>query len=189
MWQVSGARLRVGQRERVQADADAAIQAMVIAIANAYRPVAQSDGLFVGMDEQADGHDADSLRLLTVSHKVVRPGDPESDVHEVEFRLAESPDGSGLSLTQRTDPTRNVPDDEGGVVDRIAGGLVSLDFEYFDGITWQTRWPESMGRLPAAVRITASFADTDRPVDVTTITRLVSLPHCPDVKPGEGGRG
>ena len=187
MWQVSGARKRIDRHERVQADADAAIQVIVTAIANAYRPGSNDPGLFIGEDEQIDGFSADSLRLLTISHRIVRAGEPESDMHTVEFKLADSPDGSGLTLTKRTDPTRNLPDDEGGVIDRIASGLVSLDFEYFDGAMWQMRWPESMGKLPDAVRVTVVLVDTDRPTDITSYSRMVALPLMPSAN--QGGRG
>ncbi len=187
MWQVSGARNRVDRHERVQADADAAVRSITTAIANAYRPGADDFGVFIGVDEQVRGLDADSLRLMSVSRRVVRPGEPEHDVHSVEFRLADSPDGTGLALTKRTDPTRNIPDDEGGVVDRIASGLVSLNFEYFDGAVWQTRWPESMGALPAAVKVTVALVDTEQPGDITAYTRMIALPLLPDNRFGGGG--
>ena len=187
MWQVSGARARVDDRELIQADADAAIHAIVTVIANAYRPSENDTVLFIGEDEQIGGFDADSLRLLTVSHKMIRPGQPESDVHEVEFMLVDSAAGSGMALTKRTDPTWNVPDDKGGVVDRVANGLVSLNFEYFDGVLWRTRWPESMRRLPAAVRVTIALADKDRPGVFFSYTRMVALPLLPNNRTGEGG--
>ena len=186
LWQVSGARQRFDRYERARSEADAAMRAITTAITNAYRAGNEDAGLFVGTDGQANGYDADTLRLLTVSHKAVRPGEPESDVHTVEFRLMEAPDGYGLSLTKRTDPTRNVPDDGGGVVDHIASGLLSLGFEYFDGITWHTRWPESMGRLPAAVRINMILIDQSRPDRTVSRTRVVAIPRVPDTRGGGG---
>lgn len=185
MWQVSGARQRIDRRAETHAQADAAVRAITNAIANAYRPGENESTIFEGLDETSNGLPADRLRLLTVSRRVIRPGEPESDVHEVEFALASMPDEPIPVLTKRTDPTRNAPEDGGGVVDRIAPGVISLDFEYFDGLSWQTQWPLSFGRLPSAVRISLTVAPRDKPNDLRTHTRLVGLPWV--AQPGRGG--
>lgn len=179
MWQASGSRQRVDRRERLNADADAAVRAITTAIANFYRTAGNDRAVFIGEDEQIAGFDADTLRLHCISHQTIRPGEPESDVRLVEFMLTDTPDGSSTALARRTDPTRNEPDDEGGVVDLIASNIISLNFEYFDGILWQTYWPESMGQTPSAVRITVAFADPERPSNITGYTRTVSLPWMP----------
>ena len=180
MWQVSGARERVDRRDRLNADADAAIRAIGTCIANTYRTPGNEQIVFVGEDEQVSGFDTDTLRLQCVSHKAVRPGQPESDVRLVEFMLTDSPDKSSTVLARRTDPTHNVPDDQGGVVDIIASNIVSLNFEYFDGMLWQVDWSESLGRAPSAVRVTVAMADPQRPKAIIASTRTIALPWMPD---------
>ncbi len=188
MWQVSGSRQRMDQSMRLNADADASIRAITTSLANIYRSAGNDRAIFIGEDDQASGFDTDRLRLHCVSHIPIRPGEPESDVRLVEFMLTDTPDGSSTALSRRTDPTRNEPDDEGGVIDLIASNVISLNFEYFDGLTWQTYWPESMGQPPTAVRVTVALADPDRPYDITGLTRTVSLPWMPGNNKSTGGQ-
>ena len=179
MWQVSGARQRVDRREQLNADAYAAMREITTSIANTSRPRGNEQVVFVGEDDQVSGFDADILRLQCVSHKAVRPNEPESDVRLVEFTLTDAPDGNSTILARRTDPTRNEPDDKGGVVDMIADHMISLNFEYFNGLTWQSDWPQSSGRPPSAVRVTVALADPERPSEIAGGTRTVSLPWMP----------
>ncbi len=188
IWQVTGARQRVDQRAEVQAEADAALRAVTNALRNTYRPGSEEQAVFEGFDETLNGRAGDRLRLLSVSRKAIRQGEPESDVYEVEFALASFPDEPLPVLTRRTDPTRDDPADGGGVVDRIASGVVSFDTAYFDGLSWQDEWPESMGRLPVAVRVTAALAPLDQPGKTVAFTRLIYLPHVSDPGPQRGGQ-
>lgn len=176
MWQVSGARNRVDQRDQLNAELDAAIRTITTSIANTARSSGNTQIVFVGEDDEVARHPSDRLRLTSVSHKTVRPGEPESDLRLVEFLLTDAPDQSTTVLARRTDPTHNVPDDNGGVVDVIASGVISLNFEYFDGITWQDEWPEANGTAPSAVRVAIALADPERPTRIVGTTRLVALP-------------
>lgn len=154
MLQLSEARGRADRVSSYTAEANYALHAMGMAIRNCYRPQdEQVSVLFEGLDETLDGRPADRLRLQVVSHAVVRNGEPESDVREIEFSVDSVVRGEAPMLMRRIDPTLNELPDGGGVVDRVAKGVVSLDIEYFNGVTWEPEWPVILGAVPEAVRI------------------------------------
>ncbi len=155
--QVSQSRQRLDQLSEHHGVADAALRALVTPLQSLYRAASRDDLVFVGIDNETDGRPADSLTFLTASNRVIRPGHPESDVHEIEFSL-ESPGGDDRPmLMRRTDPTRNALPDGGGVLEVVARDVVSLDFEYFEAGQWLTDWPEYYGRLPQAMRVSVGI--------------------------------
>lgn len=178
--QVSGARHRMELRAEHDAQADAAIHAITTAIQNAFRNPGDEPPLFEGIRETYDGKPADRLRLFTIGNGSVRPGQPESGIHEVEFALEHAADRPFADLVRRTDPTRNTPPDAGGVVDRVASNITALEFLYFDGEVWTPEWPAQLGRLPIAVRVKLGVSlAPDRNV-ARPYSRLIHLPLLPE---------
>ena len=190
--QVSGARHRMELRAEHDAQADAAIHAITTALQNAFRNPGDEPPLFEGSRETFDGKPADRLRLFTIANGVVRPGQPESGIVEVEFALRQTAERPFADLVRRTDPTRNTPPDTGGVIDRVASNITALEFQYFDGEVWLTEWPVVLRRLPVAVRVKIGVSlDPDRGVS-RPYSRLIHLPMLPEFQgdtPGAGAEG
>ena len=186
--QANAARQRAEADSLLGAEADAAMNAIETALRNAVRRQGRRDAgfIFEGVDETLDDRPADRLTFYTVSHRVVRPGQPESDIRQIEFSVeADDRQPSYATSTagwlrRRSDPTLEWPADEGGVVDRIAVGVQGLDIEYFDGVQWQIEWPAEMQSLPQAVRVRLIVeSDAENPAELKQIRvqRVVHLPH------------
>lgn len=187
MAQTTAARTTAERDAEVYAEADAAVHAMATALSNALRPRGDEEILFEGMSSARDGMPADRVRFRMVSAYPVRPGEPESDVREVDFGLSDGEGGGLAVLERRMDPTLNEPSDEGGVVDRIAEHVTGLEIRYFDGEQWQDEWPEEWNELPMAVRVTLGVASDPaardagmRRAESVTMSRLVYLARMPE---------
>lgn len=191
-------RQRTESASTLDADAYAALDAVVSALRNTHRPRTDDaeNGwwVFEGMDETLDDRPADRLRFFTVSHEPVRPGQPEGDVREVEFSMELGGSVSGLPyLRRRLDPTIQVDEvllgDGGGVADRVAENVIAFDVEYFDGFYWQVDWPASLQTMPTAVRVSVAVTevgDGTREPRIVSHRRMVSMPHWPTLRDDQG---
>src|SRR5690606_32802021 len=134
---VTAAHKRVDRQMRLQQEARAAADAIALALRNAYRPSLDDTADLLGEDGWIGDFPADRIRFYSVSWEPVRRGWPESDVRLVEFFILEPPEDlpdQQPVLMRRLDPTRNPEPDEGGVLDRVAQGVLGLDIAYYDGI-------------------------------------------------------
>ena len=197
----SGAmRERSESASTLQADADAALDAVVSALRNALRPRDEDARsgwwVFEGQDETLDERPADRLRFMTVDHRPIRPDQPEGDVREVAFSLEPGGAGGLPYLRRRSDPTIRVDEvllgDGGGVADRVAENVIAFDVAYFDGLVWQTDWPASLQTMPTAVRVSVAVSEPDLGgrvgPRVVSHRRVVSFPHWPTLR-GASGTG
>ena len=80
---ITAARERANVQMEVQQEARAALSAVVTALANAHRPAADAKPLLEGIDDSIGDSPADRVRFFTMSHRIVRPDQPESDLHQV----------------------------------------------------------------------------------------------------------
>ena len=176
----------------MQQEAQSAADAIATALRNAWTDGTERTRL-LGRDGWEGDLPADALRLFVVTQRTVRPGAPESDVMECEFRLAgpqdepaDSAEGSAsVALLERIDPTLSAEPDGGGVVLTLARSILGLDIQYHDGDTWYDDWPPDRPNLPLAVRVTvvatapaeeqASMRAPGAPPTWTT-SRLVVMP-------------
>lgn len=179
----SASRRGLDRQMAVQQQARLAVQAVTTALRNACRG-GKVEGRLVGLAGEASDEQGDRIRLFVVSRTTVRPGQPESDVKEVEFFLRELPDGSRPGLMRRTDPTRNKRPDGGGVLECVAEDVVSFELSYHDGAGWRREWPRKMRRWPFAVRVRLVIANKDWPQG-WPVTRIVTFPHHPSAGAGD----
>jgi len=182
---VAAARLRVDRQTAVQQEARAALEAIATALGNAYRST-EDDWLLEGIDRDAGDLPADRIRLFTIGRETVRRGQPASDVRECEFFLTQPERDRPPVLLRRTDPTRNEQPDGGGVLERLAGNTVGLDFAYLDGTEWRKRWPTSLRRWPAAVRLRLVVATDTQPRALFAFGRTVNFPYRPPPRRSTG---
>ena len=172
----AAAKDRAHTQMELQQQARTAVLAIATALANADR-YPDRDILFEGLDDWLNDMPADRIRFFTVSRKTIRSAQPESDIKECEFFLAQPPDKDWPLLMRRIDPTRNEPPDDGGVLECVAENVLSLNFLYHDGTVWLEDWPQGTRGWPLAVRIELTvLTETDRPETWTT-SRTVSFPH------------
>lgn len=193
---VAGARLRVQRQDALQAEARAAVETIAVALRNAHRTPGDPC-LLQGTDGWRGDLPNDRIRFFTVTDHPVRPGTPESDVVECEFRLSQpgkkAPQkqwhhritGGRAVLLRRLDPTRNKAPDQGGVVELIAREVVAMDFTYYDGVEWRPEWSQKDKSWPLAVRISVAVRTKDEPRKVWTATRTVNFPRRPEAEEGK----
>jgi type II secretion system protein J len=176
--QVTAAQTRVARQTDWQQEARAAIQSIARSLRNAYRPTEQEQNRLEGRDDFAAAFPGDRVRFFTISSRVIRPGEPQSDVHQVEYFLFE--DEAGVTnLMRRTDPTRNVEPDDGGVLERVASGIVGLNMNYYDGVGWREQWIKDVPPFPVAVRIEVMARSADGGAQVHQVSRVVNFPYQP----------
>lgn len=172
----AAARERAQGQLSVQQQGRAAVQAIATALANADR-YPDRDAVFEGIDDWLGDMPADRIRFSTVSKKTVRWGQPESDLKECDFYLAQPPDKDWPVLMRRTDPTRNEAPDEGGVIECIAENILGLNLLYHDGTDWREDWEQGSGGKPLAVRIELAVMSEAKQPKPWTISRIVNFPH------------
>jgi len=172
---VAGAREVVDKRLQGEEAATMALRTMCTALRNAYRPITDDDVYFEGMQEQSDPNAIDRVRFRALDRRIIRKGQPESDVKTIEFFLRQ--EGQTFTLMRRTDPTVNLPPDTGGVVEPLATDIMGLEIEYYDAGKWLERWPESQKRWPTAVNVTLTFVADQSTHRQGSVNRLVNFPY------------
>lgn len=183
----AGARRRADRQMAAQQEARAGVTAIATALRNASRS-ADTEPTIEGADDWADDWPADRLRVRTVSRRIIRIGQPESDVKTCEFFLGEPTEGMPAALMRRVDPTRNEPLDLGGVLERLAENVVALDLAYFDGLEWLDEWAAERRAPPLAVRIRLGVQIDPDSRKLWWTGRVVNFPYRP-VPPNEGTQG
>jgi type II secretion system protein J len=131
-----------------------------------------SGALFVGISRNEDGRPADVLRFRSRAHARTATDARESDVNLLDYSLdnkmlVRREEHNVLSLSETTVET-----------DEIAG-VASLNFRYWDGVSWRNDWDAKRAKsLPSAVFIELSLDGPSDPPETftTTVTMPVSLP-------------
>ena len=174
---VAGAREITENRLQGEQEAALALRIITSSLRNAYRPVTDNDVLFEGISERSDPIPSGRVRFRAIDRRIIRAGQPESDVHEIEFFVRE--DDSHSTLMRRTDPTRNLDPDGGGVVEPIAADVVGLDLQYFDGQKWEDRWRATRKRWPTAVNVRLIYRDDSAPNSnhLGAVSAIVNFPN------------
>jgi type II secretion system protein J len=174
---IGGARERLDAQVAVDQEASAAMSAITDALGNVYRSRIAGDLLLEGVDDFDGGLPRDSIRFFMVSTRQIRKGEPESDLRQVEFFLAQPDLDEFPTLMRRTDPTRNDEPDRGGVVERVAARVIGLNFSYLDSRHWRDDWPESLHAWPRVIKVEVVTATGGVRPAFTTASRLVSFPR------------
>ncbi len=185
---MTAARTRVDRQAKLEQQAQLALRAITTALRNAYRTDA-NDWELEGLKDATDGPPADRIRFFTTSRMRMRPGQPESDTRECEFFLARAEGEQLPVLLRRMDPTRNVAPDGGGILQRIAGNVVSLAFAYNDGTQWQQVWPADYRAWPVAIAVHVIVADEKDSTVTASARAIVGYTYQPvksEVQLGEG---
>jgi type II secretion system protein J len=174
---VAGARQVTDTRLQGEQEANVALRTITSALRNAYRPVTDNDVLFEGVTQNSDAIPNCRVRFRTIDRRIIRKGQPESDVHEIEFFIRD--DGVKPMLMRRSDPTKNPDPDGGGVVEPLAIDVVGLDVQYFDGEKWLDHWLETRKKWPTAVNVRLIYRDDSTPgsTQLGAVSSIVNFPH------------
>jgi len=185
---IAGAREVAENRLQGEQEAMVALRTITTTIRNAYRPITDDVLLFEGTGDPSGALPMSRLRLRAIDRRIIRQGQPESDVHEIEFFIRD--DGSRPTLMRRSDPTKNLLPDGGGVVEPLASDVVGLDLQYFDAGKWEDSWPEKMQRLPTAVNVRLVYRADSAGKKLSAVSEIVNIPHWSSkaaATPAQGG--
>ena len=113
------------------------------------------------------------LIFFTVIHGVLRAGEPEGDVYEVEYFVQRNEEDETSRLMRRVWPypekksreqrgsrrqresrEPQQADEPGGVIMPLAGGIDGLMVSFFDGENWVQQWDMAVSGLPDIVEVT-----------------------------------
>ena len=139
---------------------------------------------FIGIDEQLDGQDADTLQFASTAHIVFNPTVDKPGIALISYRVEEDQENDGELLLIRSDEllaitsSSNGGKDEGGFL--LSDKLRSVNFSYIDEEgeeldDWTTD-PDALSKasdqkLPVAVSCTLEFwidQENDSSVEFTT---------------------
>ncbi|MCD6392955.1 MAG: prepilin-type N-terminal cleavage/methylation domain-containing protein, partial [Planctomycetes bacterium] len=161
-------------------------------LANVYRDGSADAMKFVGTFADTDDNMMTSLTMRIVSIANTRRSEPEGDIHEVQYYLAESEDKS--VLMRRLYPIVGTEAEEelpGGVLTAIAENIVGFELMYFDGEEWIPEWPAELNSLPQMVEIVLATAEEKQGRQGSLVARkiLAAFPRLPEQAQGTGTSG
>ena len=141
--------------------------------------------LFEGFDGQGENErDDDAIDFASFSN-ASRVGDsPASDQCEIGYLIYADPERGTSILYRRLDATVDEDITEGGTYQELAEGVVSLNIEYYDGLSWEESF-QSDRQLPERVRVTLGFAErADAPL--VEYRAVIRLAHYSESEGAEG---
>jgi type II secretory pathway component PulJ len=103
-----------------------------------------------GLESSGYGDQA-YLTFWTVSHEKVRVDQPEGDVYEVEYYVAQKDDRTVLMRRVWPHPDPNV--DPGGVLTVLSDQVAMMKVSCFDGEKWVSDWLETAQELPQLIEV------------------------------------
>jgi len=103
-----------------------------------------------GLENSGYGDQA-YLTFWTVLHEKVREDQPEGDVYEVEYYVAQKDDRTLLMRRVWPHPDPNA--DPGGVLTVLSDRVAMLKVTCFDGEKWVTDWLETAQELPQLIEV------------------------------------
>ena len=158
---------------RLQAHCDAVAEVRYAAdllardLGNLYRDSDKANTRLVAARGRTGEAEDPDLVFYTVSHTPARPGQPESDVCEVEYYLQRGGERSRLMRRQWPHPDKDA-EQPGGVLAVVAEGIDVFDVRFSDGKKWYTEWSEQVDSLPSLVEVTVGLVSDQAPPWIQT---------------------
>lgn len=140
---------------------------------NFYRDNTIANTKLIGTVESLDKDVSTSYLVFYTTGRIkARSDQPEGDIYEVEYYLAQ--EGDSTMMMRRLWPNPNKDLEPGGVLTVIAENISLFEVEYFDGEQWNYEWPEDMQTLPKLISVTITAGQVGRS-NPTTESFIVSL--------------
>lgn len=140
--------------QNINAAAEVRFAAGMIArdLQNFYRNDNIENTKLIGTLEQLSGETSTScLIFYTVSRVKARADQPEGDIYEVEYYLAQEEEKSMLMRRAWPNPSEEL--EPGGMLTVIAEDIEVFEVQYFDGEQWVYEWPEEMQSVPQLITV------------------------------------
>jgi len=163
-------------------------------LVNFYRNEKIENTKLIGTVEELGQNITSYLVFYTIGRIKARANEPEGDIYEVEYYLAqdvlssvgqtsdeqtsgeENPEEAGSMLMRRLWPNPNDELEPGGILTVIAEDIDVFEVRYFDGEEWSDEWPEEMEVLPQLIEVSivAKLTGKGEPTMASFIVNLTS---------------
>lgn len=153
-------------------------------LANLYRDSEAQNMKLVGHSQGSDSGLPPSLCFYMVGRNKARAEQPEGDVYEVEYILANrqgtelttDEESESMVLFRRLWPNPDREATPGGILAPIAENVSGFQLRFWDGQQWGDEWSEQMQAMPELVEVSLTMQLPDRP-DPLMETFMVSFPR------------
>ena len=165
-------------------------------LANLYRDPDPESMKFIGVSQGSDTGRPACLTFYTVGRSKARADQPEGDLYEVEYLLADrqgeelpaEPGEESMVLFRRLWPNPDKDRSPGGVLTTIAENISVFHIRFFDGEQWGGEWSEEMESMPQLVEVTLGARPQGR-TDLIVETVTVSFARLTESSAGSSARG
>ncbi|NQV31915.1 MAG: prepilin-type N-terminal cleavage/methylation domain-containing protein [Phycisphaeraceae bacterium] len=139
------------------------------------------DNLYVGdtpnstklefLDEGMSRLGVPTLTFYMVGHDRARIAQPEGDIYEVEYYLAQTEDRSMLMRRLWPNPAREA--EPGGVLTVLSEGIGVFKIRFHDGKEWQYQWTQEQQGLPKLIEVMLSTKtdNTNKPLTTSFMVK------------------
>ena len=141
----------VQDRSDRAADLRFAARRVAMELENIVRDTDPNNFRFITGLENSGYGDQAYLTFWTVCHEKVREEQPEGDVYEVEYYVAQKDDRTVLMRRVWPHPDPNV--DPGGVLTVLSDQVTMMKVSCFDGEKWVSDWLETAQELPQLIEV------------------------------------
>lgn len=175
---------RARDTSRAMREARARADEATVRIANDLQSVLRDHQLTftrVNLPRPLGGSGSGEILMLVRQLTPVRGDDDfqEGGECEVQYRvLAGAPGSQRTALWRRIDPAFDLAQDAGGIAAPVVSGVVSVQFQAWDGSSWFDSWDSDVDGLPHAVRVSAEGVSDDGRTRAVA-RRVVAIPRVP----------
>lgn len=139
-------------------------------LTNLYRDPDPRSMRLLGASQGSDAGGPAFLTFYTVGRAKARAAQPEGDVYEVEYLLANqdrseadenenaAPQVETMTLFRRLWPNPHIERTPGGILTPIAQNIGLFQVRFYDGQQWAGEWPEEMESIPELIEVTLASA-------------------------------
>ncbi len=146
-----------------------AARMMAADLGNLYRDPDPRNMKLVGASQESSAGGPTILTFYAVGSTKARAGQPEGDIYEIEYFLAENRNAEPESqpgeqreeeeaqkfvLFRRLWPNPDRERNPGGILTPIAENIDQMEMRFFDGKQWAPQWPEELQSIPELVEVT-----------------------------------
>jgi prepilin-type N-terminal cleavage/methylation domain-containing protein len=148
-------------------------------LANFYRDNRSGQMRLVGIKAEEESRPADRLIIYAINQEKSFSGESVNDLYEVEYGFSRDEKQGEYFFSRRYGPVTNTSvGNKGGKLLRLSRNINSLEFEFYNGQTWQRGWDGSDG-VASLVRVSMKLfdpADVHRPISMSQVISLKPLP-------------
>jgi hypothetical protein len=150
-------------------------------LANFYRDGRAGQMRLVGIKSDQQDRPMDRLIIYTTNEEKIFSGESMNDLYEVEYGLGRDNEKGGYFFSRRYGPVTDTSvGNKAGKLLRLSGRINSLEFEFYNGQTWQRGWDSS--NVANLVRVSIKLFDPTNAHPPISLSEVISLKPLPTIK-------